>query len=144
MIPTTPSSCASTTSLKPWSSPAGTTSSISNNSPRMGIRHQRSRNKRKFTRWRQCDSCSVLTIIDTVSYWSSWGIGTTWAGINIPLRPHWPWIFSYLQRVGFAGINNPSLTIIVAVEEAVNKNDASGTLFPRNYRETPRDLPKRT
>ena len=129
---------SSTTSMKPWSSPAGKTSFTANNSPRIGIRHQWRINKRKMTRWRKCDSCSVLTSIYTVLYWGRWGTGETWAGMNIPLQPHQPWIFLSIQKERFAGINNPIMRIM-AVEESINKKDSRDTIFIRNYREETRE-----
>ena len=65
-----------------------------------------------------------------------------WSAMNIPSRPHWPWIFLSEQNVVFAGINNP-LMITLAVEEDVNKKGAWDTLSQRNYREASREAPKK-
>ena len=46
-------------------------------------------------------------------------------------------------KVGFAGINNP-LMIIVAVEEAMIKNDVKDTHSLINDKEAPRDAPMET
>ena len=144
MSPTTPPSCASKQSMKPWSLLLGTTSSAANNSPRMGIRHQWGRNKRKFTIWSQYASLSVLTRRDTFSYWSRWGLGTTWSGMNILTRPHGTWIFWSVKKVGFSWIDNNLIMIIMEVEEAVNKWDKQGALFFSNDREAPREAMNKT
>ena len=86
----------------------------------MVIKYQQRINKCKLNRWRKCDSCSVMSRRDKVSYWISWGKGTTWSGMNILSRRHRPWIFWYIQKVGLVRINNP-LMRIVAVEEVVKK-----------------------
>ena len=69
-------------------------------------------------------------------------MGVNWSGIDILSQPHHPWIFWYVQKVGFMGINNP-LMIIVTVEEAANKNYSWDTLFISNDREAPREVPNK-
>ena len=100
----------------------------------MEARHPWRKNKRKFTRWRQCVFCSVRTRRGMVSYSRSWGVGKIWERVNIPSQPYWPYIYLSLQKVVLVVINIP-LVRIVAVEESVTKKDAWDTLFLRNGRE---------
>ena len=129
------SSYVLTKSMRPWNSPAGTTSFTSNNSPIMASMHQLRGVKYKLTKWRQCIFWSVRTRRGKFSYsitilqfqyrcipWCALVPSCRWDILRCALffivissglsRPCICW---FIHKVVFVIINNP-IMIIVAVD----------------------------